>query len=95
VLDNDNDVGIQGADLIVSSLDNNFFDITLTTQVDSNIFAAVFNPTGQQLKYEKVNKVGDTYTLTLNMEAVSAGIYFVKLIAIDQNAFRTVKILVK
>ena len=83
------------SDLIVKSTDNKNFDITLTTQNDSRIFVAVYNSIGQQLKYKKVKRAGDTFNLLLNMEAMSSGVYFVKLIAIDQNTFRTVRILVK
>ena len=83
------------SDLIVESIDNRNFDITLTTQVDSNIYVAVYSPLGQELKYKKVRKDGDAFKLALNMEAVPAGVYFVKLIAIDQNTFRTARILVK
>ena len=86
---------IADADLIVESLDNKNFEITLTTQVDSNIYVAVFNSIGQQLKYKKVKRTGNTFKLSLNMQAVSAGVYFVKLIAVDQNTFMTTKILVK
>jgi hypothetical protein len=86
---------IPGSDLVVKSLDNKIFDITLTSEIDSNVYVAVFSPLGQQLKYKKVKREGNTFKLSLNMEAVSSGVYFVKLIAVDQNTAVTTKILVK
>lgn len=84
-----------GGNITVTSKDNRNFDITLTNQLNSNIYAAIYNPLGQQLKYKKIKPAGDAYKLSLNMEAVSSGVYFVKLIAVDQNTSKTIKILVK
>ncbi|EDM44917.1 hypothetical protein SCB49_02314 [unidentified eubacterium SCB49] len=86
---------IKDSDLIVESLDNNHFDITLTTQLESNVYVALYNSIGQQLKYKKIQQEGNTFKLSLNMESASTGVYFVKLIAVDQNTFKTVRILVK
>jgi hypothetical protein len=83
------------SDLIVLSNGSNVFDITLTTPVEGQVFIAVYNSLGQLLKYKPVARNGNSFNLTLNMNATSSGVYFVKMISMNENSAKTAKIIVE
>ena len=92
---NTNEIELSNFDLEVSTTDHKNFDFVLTTQLDGRVNVAIYNSLGQQLKYKNLRREGDTFNLSLDMEAVASGLYFVKMIAVDHNVFKTTKILVK
>jgi len=86
---------LENSDLLVYSKDNKNFEISLTSQTEGDVFVAIYNSLGQLLKYKPLKRTGNKFNLSLNMESTSSGIYFVKMIAIKENAYKTTKIVVK
>lgn len=86
---------INNGELIVTTLANNNFDINLTTEFDGRLFMAVFNIVGQQLTYKPVAQVGSGFRINLDMSAMPAGVYVVRLGSSDPETFRTAKIIVR
>ncbi len=79
----------------VSTLDNENFDVALTSSLEGDVFIAVHNTLGQQLKYKRVQREGNTFRVALDMSNVASGVYFVKMMTLGSSRFKTEKILVK
>ena len=86
---------INNGELIVSTLQNNNFDIRLNTAFDDRIFMAVFNVLGQQLTYKPVAQVDGGFRINLDMSAMAAGVYIVRLGSSNPKTFKTAKIVVQ
>jgi len=89
------DVSLAHSDLIVTSLPNNRFNISLITSYDGKAFISVFNMLGQQVSLNNIFKQGDRYNLDLDMSSVSSGIYLIKMGRQEYNIFKTARIIVK
>jgi hypothetical protein len=89
------DFAISQAELIVLSLDNNQFDISLVTSFDDIASISIYNMLGQKLAFNNLEKQGDRYNYQLDMSYASAGIYLVKMGDQASNTYKTAKIIVK
>ena len=94
-LRNVDDISLTEADMIVTSLPNNNFDIKLITDYDGDAYLAVYNMLGQQLLFKSVYKEGNSYDINLDMSATSSGVYVVKVGSGSVNTSKTARIIVK
>lgn len=91
-----NDQAISNSDLVVISLPNNQFEITMTTAFDGEAYAAIYNVLGQQLKAKKLVKFdSNTYKINLDMSQTSSGVYLIKVGSIDATSSKTARIIVQ
>ena len=86
---------INRGDLLVSTLDNNNFNIQLNTEFDESLFMGVFNTSGQQLTYKPVAKIEGGYRINLDMSSMPSGVYFIRLGSSNPSTFKTAKIVVR
>lgn len=86
---------IADGELQVNTLPNNNFDVQFTTTFSDQIFIAVFNSLGQQLKYKPVARDESGFRINLDMSATSSGVYFIRLGSQDPSTFKTAKIIVQ
>jgi hypothetical protein len=89
------DLAISQSELVVLTLDNNQFDISLVTSFDETASITVFNMLGQKLAFNNLRKEGDRYNYQLDMSYASAGIYLIKIGDQASNTYKTAKIIVK
>lgn len=91
-----NDQNFAASDLVVVSLPNNQFEVTLTTAFDGKAYAAVYNLLGQQLKFKTLTKTSENaYVINLDMSQAASGVYLIKLSGGDLKTFKTARIIVK
>lgn len=91
-----NDQTFSASDLVVLSLPNNQFEITLTTAYEGNAYAAVYNVLGQQLKFKNLAKTTENvYQINLDMSQSASGVYIIKLSGGDLKTFKTARIVVR
>ncbi len=91
-----NDFKISDAELIVTTLGNNKYDVSLTTDYDSGVYLTIFNTLGQEIAMNKsVSKEGNTYRTSLDMSKVSSGVYILKMGGISTTSYKTARIIVE
>ncbi|WP_432411413.1 GEVED domain-containing protein [Rasiella sp. SM2506] len=91
-----NDFAISNSDLVVVSLGENKFDITLNTTFEEGVFMAVYNMLGQDVGFEKsLPKVGNSYKASLDMGNMSSGVYLIKIGGQSTTTSKTARIIVK
>ncbi|HAT67354.1 MAG TPA: hypothetical protein DCS66_22620, partial [Flavobacteriaceae bacterium] len=83
------------SELIVESLPNNQFNISLITDYDERAAIAVYNVLGQTLAYNNIDKEGDRFKYELDMSYAPTGIYIIKMGDIYGNSYKTARIIVK
>ena len=87
---------LENAELIVLTLENNQFEVILTTleSLGDNVYINVYNALGQSVRYEKLesNEEGN-YNYMLDMRSAATGVYFVKVGTL--NKANTQRIIVK
>ncbi len=86
---------ISQAELMVLTLPNNQFDISLITTFEGTASIAIYNVLGQTLAFNNLEKQGDRYNYKLDMSYVDTGVYFIKMGSQESNTFKTAKIIVK
>jgi len=89
------DLSITQSDLIVITLPNNMFNISLVTSYNGKAFVSVYNMLGQQISFNNISKEGDRYNLNIDMSSVSSGIYLIKMGSLESNSYKTSRIIVK
>lgn len=89
------DQEIANADLIVTSLPNNQFKVTLVTEFDERASIGVYNVLGQLLAFNFIEKDGDRYVYDLDMSYAASGVYIIKIGNPDSNTYQSAKIIVK
>lgn len=90
------DQAFNASELVVLSLPNNQFEITLTTNYDGKAYAALYNMLGQQLKFKNLIKTTEnSYQIQLDMTQAASGVYLVKFSGADLKTFKTARIIVK
>jgi len=90
-----NDVPVSDAKLIVTTLPNNQFDISMKTGFDQIMSISVYNSLGQVVAFNNLQKDGDGYNYHLDMSYAAAGVYLVKMGDERTGTFQTSKIIVK
>lgn len=83
------------AELIVQSLPNNQFDISLITGYEDRIAIGIYSILGQTLAYNYIDKDGDSFNYKLDMSYAAAGMYVIKMGDPSSSDFKTEKIIVK
>ncbi len=91
-----NDFAISNGDFVITTLDNNQFDITLTTEYSGGVYLGVFNILGQEVAFKKnVEREGNTYTIKLDMSTMSSGVYLVRMGGQTTTSTKVGRIIVK
>lgn len=86
---------ISNADLIVTSGQNNQFDIALVTSYEDRASIGIYNVLGQLLAFNYIEKEGDRFNYALDMSYAASGVYIIKMGDISSNIYKTAKIIVK
>ena len=89
------DIAFRDSDLRVTTLPNNQFEVSLVTEFDGEVYAAIYNMLGQQLGYKILNQSGNTYNLNLDMSAAASGVYLIKVGGQYNSMYKTARIIVK
>ncbi len=89
------DITIRTGELLVTSIDNKHFDISLVSDYDGMGYISVFNMLGQELGIKPVGKVDGAYNLKLDMSFAASGVYIIKAGGQSTKAFKTARIIVK
>lgn len=89
------DLSISQGSLIVTTLPNDFFDISLTTTFDGVASIGIYNTLGQLLAFNNIQKEGDSFNYRLDMSYAASGVYLVKIGDQASNTYKTAKIIVK
>ncbi len=85
----------EGSDFVISTTDNNIFDINLTTAFEGRTAISVFNLSGQRIVFNNLIKEGNQFNYNLDMSYAATGVYIVQFDAIDGGSPIVAKILVK
>lgn len=87
---------LQGTtDLVITSLEDNQFDVQLPTDYDGNVYVGVSNLLGQQLTYKSIARGNDGFRVLLNLANLSAGVYIVTVNDQTGRFTKTKKIIVQ
>ena len=78
----------------IITLDNNQFNISLTTAYNEDVSFSVYNVSGQVIVFNNISKNSQKYIYDLDMSYASAGIYLVKM-GNSSIGYRIGKIIVK
>jgi hypothetical protein len=88
------DIAINDSELIISSTDNNNFDVNLSTTYDGQVYLTLYNMLGQELGFKSLQKVGNNYSIKLDLSSVASGIYLIKVSGQTTKTFKTGRIIV-
>ena len=83
----------EDSDFVISTNDNQHFEISLNTGFEGKASINVFNLLGQQLVYNNLSKEGNQFNYDLDMSYAAGGVYIVKVGR--GKSFKTQKIVVK
>jgi hypothetical protein len=90
------DVVISNSELNVVSLPNNQFEVSLISEYDGGVYLAVYNILGQEVGFNKrVPQINGAYRMNLDMTAMSAGVYLVRMGGQATASAKTARIIVK
>jgi hypothetical protein len=70
---------MSNSDFKIISLENNQFDISLSTSYNDDISFSVYNVSGQVIVFNNISKNSDKYKYDLDMSYASSGVYLVKM----------------
>jgi len=91
-----NDFAISNGDFVITTLPNNQFDISLTTDYTGGVYLGVFNVLGQEVAFKKnIGNEGNTYTTQLDMSHMSSGVYLVRMGGQTTTSAKVGRIIVK
>lgn len=91
-----NDFAISNGDFVITTLDNNQFDVSLTTDYTGGVYLGVFNILGQEVAFKKnVESEGNTYSIKLDMSTMSSGVYVVRMGGQTTTSTKVGRIIVK
>jgi hypothetical protein len=91
-----NDFAISNGDFIITTLENNQFDVMLTTDYTGGMYLGVFNLLGQEVAFEKsVEREGSTFKMRLDMSSMSSGVYLVRMGGQTTTSAKVGRIIVK
>ena len=89
------DMEITNSELIITSQDNNQFEVTLNTEYDGKVYVAIYNMLGQQLGFKLAQNDGGIYRMNLNLSSAAAGVYVVKVGGQNTTTYKTGRVIVK
>jgi len=90
-----NDNEISNSELIITSQDNNNFEVTLNTNYDGKVYVAIYNMLGQQLGFKLAQNEGGTYKMNLNLSGAATGVYLVRVGGQNATTYKTGRVIVK
>jgi hypothetical protein len=90
-----NDNEISSSELIITSQDNNNFEVTLNTSYDGKVYVAIYNMLGQQLGFKLAQNEGGTYRINLNLSNAATGVYLVRVGGQNTTTYKTGRVIVK
>ena len=91
-----NDLAINDSSLIITSQENNQFEISLESAYDGVVYMGIYNLLGQQLGVKMIRKVdGNSYIMKLNMASAASGVYLLRVGGTESRTYKTGKIIVK
>jgi len=90
------DYQISNSDLIVTSLENDQYEVLLKTEFDSGVFMAVYNLLGQEVGFNKrVPRTDNGYKINLDMSNMSSGVYIIRMGGQSTTSYKTARIIVE
>lgn len=89
------EASIAKSDLIVVTLPNNKFDISLKTSFEDVLTIEVINSVGQTVAFNNIEKGNDGYSYNLDMSYAASGVYILRLGDQVSGVYQTAKIIVK
>jgi hypothetical protein len=85
-----------GSDLKIIDQGENQFEAILNTSFEGNVYAAIYNMNGQQLKFKNLSKSSiNSYIVKLDMSQATSGVYALKIGDVSSGSFITEKFIVK
>ncbi|MFT5435859.1 MAG: hypothetical protein ACI840_000500 [Ulvibacter sp.] len=91
-----NDNAISNSELIVITLPNNQFEVSLVTEFDEGVYMAVFNLLGQQVGFNKnVPQIDGAFRVNLDMSAMNIGVYLIRIGGQSTTTVKTARIIVE
>ena len=85
---------LSNSEFRIISLDNNQFNVSLSTLYNKDVSFSVFNISGQVIVFNNISKNSDKYLYDLDMSYAAAGVYLVKM-GNSSIGYRVGKIIVK
>jgi hypothetical protein len=89
-----NNITLYNSEFKIISLDNNQFNISLSTNYTDNISFSVYDISGKILVFNNISKESDKYIYDLDMSYAASGIYLVKM-GNSELGYKFGKIIVK
>jgi len=89
------DTTISDSELIVTSLPENQFEISLLSDYDGLVYVGVYNLIGQQIGFKLVPKVNNMYRLNLNMSNTASGVYLLRVGGQSAQTYKSARIIVR
>lgn len=89
------DTTISASELIVTTLPDNQFEISLLSDYQDVVYLGVYNLLGQQLGYKLIPRVDDKYRIKLNMSNTASGVYLLRVGGQTSQSYKTARIIVK
>jgi len=87
---------INSSDLTIVDKGENQFEATLNTSYSSDVYASIYNISGQQLKFKNLSKSSlNSYIVKLDMSQAASGIYVLRFGGKEINSYITKKFIVK
>jgi len=87
---------INNSELVVTTLDDNKFEVILNTDYNEGVFLGVYNVLGQEIGFTKrVPKLDNVYRMKLDMSSMASGVYLVRVGGQSTTTYKTARIIVK
>ena len=90
-----NDNEISNSELIITSQENNNFEVTLNTNYEGKVYVAIYNMLGQQLGFKFAQNENGTYKMNLNLSSAATGVYLVRVGGQNTTTYKTGRVIVK
>ncbi|MFT5982694.1 MAG: hypothetical protein ACI9RM_001128 [Ulvibacter sp.] len=91
-----NDNAISNSELIVITLPNNQFEVSLVTEFDGGVYMGVYNILGQEVGFnKKVPQIDGAFRLNLDMSKMASGVYLIRIGGQTTTTAKTARIIVK
>ena len=86
---------ISNSELIITSQENNNFEVTLSTNFEGKVYVAIYNMLGQQLGFKFAQNEGGIYKMNLNLSSAATGVYLVRVGGQNTTTYKTGRVIVK
>ncbi|MCF6306673.1 MAG: T9SS type A sorting domain-containing protein [Flavobacteriaceae bacterium] len=90
-----NDFVINNSNLIITSIDNNNFEVIFNSEFDGTVYMAIYNMLGQQLGVKLVENNGGSYRMNIDLSNVESGVYLIRVGGKNTTTFKTGRVIVK